>query len=287
MTNSQLANPGVENSSLFKSESEIFGNNGMASTLKKSQASPNKSPPTKNKQEEKSPTAVVQSIPPLIKQQPPPVGEGENRLETPYTFWFSARGRGAKNKTSAGDFEHSIKQIVTVSSVEQFWRAYSRVIQPNELNGRCDIHLFKFGIRPMWEDEANKNGGKWQVRLKKGIATRCWENLILAMVGEQFACGNEICGAVVSVRYHTEDIVGIWNRTATNMAVISQIRDVVKRVLNLPTSSIMEYKEHYESIKDASNRQNAFNQQHHASHHNGHHSNGPRRPDPDFRRNKN
>lgn len=108
----------------------------------------------------------------------------------------------------------------------------------------------------MWEDEANKNGGKWQVRLKKGIATRCWENLILAMVGEQFACGNEICGAVVSVRYHTEDIVGIWNRTATNMAVISQIRDVVKRVLNLPTSSIMEYKEHYESIKDASNRQN-------------------------------
>lgn len=209
-------------------------------------------------------------IPSVIPSKPPPVGENENPLSSAYTFWFSQRGRSAKNKTSAGDFEQNIKYICSVSSVEQFWRAYSRIIQPNELTGRCDIHLFKFGIRPMWEDEANKNGGKWQVRLKKGVATRCWENLILAMVGEQFACGDEICGAVVSVRYHTEDIVGVWNRTATNLAIITQIRDIMKRVLNLPTSSIMEYKEHFESIKDASNRQNNYSQ-HQAS---GHHSNG-------------
>lgn len=24
-----------------------------------------------------------------------------------------------------------------------------------------DIHLFKKGIKPMWEDPANKKGGKW------------------------------------------------------------------------------------------------------------------------------
>jgi translation initiation factor 4E len=73
--------------------------------------------------------------------------------------------------------------------------------RPQDLNGHADIHLFKDGIRPLWEDDANKNGGKWIVRLKKGLANRCWENLILAILGEQFMVGEEICGAVISVRF--------------------------------------------------------------------------------------
>ena len=35
---------------------------------------------------------------------------------------------------------------------------------------------------------------------RKGLSSRCWENLVLAMLGEQFMVGEEICGAVVSVR---------------------------------------------------------------------------------------
>ncbi|XP_072905087.1 very-long-chain 3-oxoacyl-CoA reductase-B-like isoform X2 [Hemitrygon akajei] len=32
------------------------------------------------------------------------------------------------------------------------------------------------------QDEANKNGGKWIIRLRKGLASRFWENIILAML---------------------------------------------------------------------------------------------------------
>ncbi|CAN0476233.1 unnamed protein product, partial [Laminaria digitata] len=46
-----------------------------------------------------------------------------------------------------------------------------------------------------------QRGGQLLVRLKKGLASRAWENLVLAIIGEQFDVGNEICGAVVSVRY--------------------------------------------------------------------------------------
>lgn len=204
----------------------------------------------------------VSQVPSIIQHKPPPLGENENPLETPYTFWFTQRGRGAKNKpNTAGDFEQNIRYITSVSSVEQFWRVYTHLVQPSELNGRCDIHVFRYGIRPMWEDEQNKEGGKWIVRLRKGFATRCWENLVLAMLGEQFLVGSEICGAVVSVRYHTEDIVSIWNRNASNQGVINQIRDIMKRVLNLPNNTIMEYKAHKESIKDASNRQQVQREQ--------------------------
>ncbi|XP_055771553.1 eukaryotic translation initiation factor 4E type 2-like, partial [Salvelinus fontinalis] len=85
--------------------------------------------------------------------------------------------------------------------VEQFWKFYSHLVRPGDLTGHSDFHLFKEGIKPMWEDEANKNGGKWIIRLRKGLASRFWENIILAMLGEQFMVGEEICGVVVSIRF--------------------------------------------------------------------------------------
>lgn len=120
-------------------------------------------------------------------------------------------------------------------------------------------------------------GGKWIIRLRKGLASRCWENLILAMLGEQFMVGEEICGAVVSVRFQVkprnadthcfhlvthcqlrhgfsasclqEDIISIWNKTASDQATTARIRDTLRRVLNLPPNTIMEYKTHTDSIK--------------------------------------
>ena len=52
------------------------------------------------------------------------------------------------------------------------------------------------GVKPTWEDPANKQGGKWMIRLKKGLASSYWEEIVLAIIGEQFDVGNEICGAV-------------------------------------------------------------------------------------------
>ncbi|KAG2462267.1 CAN10 protein, partial [Polypterus senegalus] len=126
-------------------------------------------------------------------------GAGEHPLQYNYTFWYSRRTPG--RPTSSQSYEQNIKQIGTFASVEQFWRFYSHMVRPGDLTGHSDFHLFKEGIKPMWEDDANKNGGKWIIRLRKGLASRCWENLILAMLGEQFMVGEEICGAVVSVRF--------------------------------------------------------------------------------------
>lgn len=44
-------------------------------------------------------------------------------------------------------------------------------------------------------------GGRFQLKLKKGLVDRCWENLLLALLGEQFMVGEEICGVVVSVKF--------------------------------------------------------------------------------------
>lgn len=49
---------------------------------------------------------------------------------------------------------------------------------------------------------------------------------VLAIIGEQFNVGNEICGAVISVRYN-EDIISLWNRNADNDVALTAIRCVL------------------------------------------------------------
>lgn len=46
-----------------------------------------------------------------------------------------------------------------------------------------------------------------------------------------------------------EDIISIWNKTASDQATTARIRDTLRRVLNLPPNTIMEYKTHTDSIK--------------------------------------
>nr|CAG4650416.1 EOG090X0BMA [Sida crystallina] len=138
---------------------------------------------------------------------PVQVPANENRLQFTYCLWFSRRAPGKHSAPQS--FDQNLKIVGRFASVEQFWSTYCHIVRPCELTGHSDFHLFKDGIKPMWEDDANRCGGKWIVRLRKGLASRCWENLILAMLGEQFMVGDEICGAVVSIRFAV--IISLFN----------------------------------------------------------------------------
>ena len=93
------------------------------------------------------------------------------------------------------------------------------------------------------------------VRLKKGLSTHYWEELIIAIIGEQFDVGHEICGAVVSVR-NNEDIISVWNKNAENTEAKNKIRDQMRRILKLPAFINVEYKKHQDSIVDKSSFRN-------------------------------
>ena len=46
-----------------------------------------------------------------------------------------------------------------------------------------------------------------------------------------------------------EDIISVWNRVANDQATTNRIRDTLRRVLNLPPTTILEYKNHGDSLK--------------------------------------
>ena len=118
-----------------------------------------------------------------------------------------------------------------------------------------DYHLFKEGISPLWEDEANAKGGKWMVRLRKGLASEKWEALILALVGDSTGIGEEICGCVASIRYQ-EDIIAVWNRDAADEEKKTRISEAMRVALDLPKGTVLEYKEHNASLRDNSSFRN-------------------------------
>ncbi|KAK9664652.1 hypothetical protein RND81_14G058500 [Saponaria officinalis] len=154
---------------------------------------------------------------------------GLHPLKHKFVFWHTRRAPGARTQTP---YQESIKQLADFSTVEGFWVCYCHFTPPSSLPSPTDLHLLKAGIRPSWEDSANCNGGKWIIRFKKAVSGRFWEDLVLALVGDQLDYGEDVCGAVLSVRFN-EDIVSVWNKNASDHQAVMALRDAITRHLKL------------------------------------------------------
>ncbi|KAI0471890.1 translation initiation factor eIF4e [Xylariaceae sp. FL0804] len=167
-----------------------------------------------------------------------------NPLRETWFFWYRPPITKANGYI---EYEKTLHPMMKVSTVEDFWKAYAYLKRPSSLPTVSDYHLFKKGIRPIWEDDENKHGGKWILRLKKGVADRYYEDLLMACVGDQFGDeADEVCGIVLSMR-NGEDVLSIWTRS-TGQKVL-KIRETMRRVLNSPPDTRIEFKSHDQSMQ--------------------------------------
>ncbi|KAL0566905.1 hypothetical protein V5O48_015089, partial [Marasmius crinis-equi] len=131
----------------------------------------------------------------------------------------------------SNDYEAGLTVIGTFHTVEQFCRYFNWLKPPSKLEKNSNYHLFKEGIKPMWEDPANKDGGKWVLTMKNNPALldRCWSWVAMALVGEELEEDmDEICGAVVSLRSKV-DRIQVWTRSKEDVERINGIgRKLVK-----------------------------------------------------------
>ncbi|KAJ9563457.1 hypothetical protein OSB04_008617 [Centaurea solstitialis] len=162
-------------------------------------------------------------------------------LEHSWTFWFDTPA--AKSKQVA--WGSSMRPIYTFSTVEEFWSTntrmeptsfsflswehefvlhaetcskcslYNNIHRPSKLATGADFYCFKDKIEPKWEDPVCANGGKWTMTFTKTKSDISWLYTLLAMIGEQFDHGDDICGAVVNVRQRQEKI-SLWTKNAAN-----------------------------------------------------------------------
>ncbi|KAJ7631018.1 eukaryotic translation initiation factor 4E class I [Roridomyces roridus] len=133
-------------------------------------------------------------------------------------------------KTPGPQTPGDIKRVISFDSVEEFGGAlYNNIVPPSQLPQKANYYLFKDGIIPAWEDEANKNGGKWSIQLPKdknrAHVDKMWLYTMLAAIGETFdpsltatdpsgsPPNSLITGVIVSTRPQFYRL-SIWTRLA-------------------------------------------------------------------------
>ncbi|KAJ6460634.1 translation initiation factor eIF 4e-like domain-containing protein [Mycena sanguinolenta] len=273
------------------SQSRFLAISASSSTSSTSSALSNTAPaqPTRTRSTSKhfSTSVSIASLPSSADAQVEETGVPTPRvhpLRTTWVFYFRQH-RAPGNKIVS--YEEGIKRVSAFSSVESFWALQTHLTPPSALLPTTDYLLFHAGVqRPVWEDPVNVQGGKWIVRLRKGVADRVWESLVCAVVGDAFAgCRGEaereaeaageapkenvhgtnaedgeefpeICGCTISVR-QSEDIISLWNRVDQDVRVRERIRDTLRQVLGLPPSTVMEYKSNNDSMQDKSSFRNS------------------------------
>lgn len=124
---------------------------------------------------------VKMTLASMIANSPPPTPSTLSSsvslpLQCSWSFWYLIRH--TRNAVQSTNYENNLHLIGTVTTAEEFWAVQGHMRRPAELPTNSDYQLFRTGVKPAWEDPANERGGKWILRLRKGIAGRLWEHLV-------------------------------------------------------------------------------------------------------------
>jgi len=182
-------------------------------------------------------------------------------LEYEWTFWYDKRPLAQKRvRGEQESYENNLRDIGTFGTVEDFWRYYNHMVKPSKIDNNSNYHLFKKGVKPMWEDSANVKGGKWVLTVKGDksgdLADIIWENVVLSLVGETLDVDNELCGAVYSKR-KGGDRIAVWNRNRENEDGILGIGRKLKQFAGVDVSKIQtSYQNHEDSMKSGASYTN-------------------------------
>ena len=161
-------------------------------------------------------------------------------LEFEWSFWFFKNNRDS-------DWKDNIILLTSVDNVEDFWSIYNHLRPVNDLHEGCDYMFFKKGIQPMWEDDKNRDGGRWLISFDREQRQAClekhWQNTLLSLIGSQYDKEHELInGAVVNVRYKA-DKLALWTKHYKEEAAQYKIGKRFKRILSI-TDDLLVYEIH-------------------------------------------
>ena len=106
----------------------------------------------------------------------------------------------------------SYKIIYTFDSVEEAIALTETI--PEKMVQNCMMFLMRDGIKPLWEDPENKNGGSFSYKvMNKGVA-EIWKNMFYSIIGETITDNKKIHlnGLTISPKKNF-CIIKIWTKT--------------------------------------------------------------------------
>ncbi|KAJ6232837.1 hypothetical protein M0813_04363 [Anaeramoeba flamelloides] len=148
-------------------------------------------------------------------------------LHNKWTMWVDGF-------TSSKKWGEDLTRIFDFETLEDFWALYNNLCTVVELKTGANFRLFKYGIKPEWEDEHNQKGGRWSLKLTQSgeKLEPIWLDTMLSMIGEHYQPSGEICGAVLSKRRGV-DRISLWTKTSDQQKTQENIGKKWKQEINV------------------------------------------------------
>ncbi|XP_002099756.2 eukaryotic translation initiation factor NCBP [Drosophila yakuba] len=165
--------------------------------------------------------------------------EPQHPLNSCWTLWYLENDR-------TKSWEDMLHEVTSFDTVENFWSLITHIKPPSELKVGSDYCMFKKGVRPMWEDEANVHGGRWVINLNKNTKLdldNFWMDSMLCLIGEACEHADTLCGVVVNIRGKTNKI-SIWTADGGNEAAVLEIGRVLREGLRMDSVYVLKYQLH-------------------------------------------
>jgi hypothetical protein len=196
-----------------------------------------------------------------------------------WDFWHDRQDRGqintnnpqspSANNTTTVDstaYEERLVRLASVNDIRSFWNLFNN-FDTTLLPLRDSVHLFKRGVKPIWEDPRNAQGGSWTFRVPKQLAPEFWKEVCMLAIGEQLQAAveeegvttfrDDICGVSLGVRFGSM-LVQIWNRDGSHEEGVRRILETVWGGLSpglQPREGSFYYKRHNEHAAFAAGKQ--------------------------------
>merc|ERR1719198_1670858 len=104
-------------------------------------------------------------------------------LQSEWVWWFD----NPKLKAETESWEDNLKPVHAFQTVEDFWCLFNNMVAPKRLSAGSNYHLFKQGIKPMWEDPTNRQGGKWVLTIPKARKNQVDQWWMYTVIDLQFS----------------------------------------------------------------------------------------------------
>eukprot|EP00747_Dinoflagellata_sp_TGD_P167360 gnl/TRDRNA2_/TRDRNA2_191609_c0_seq1.p1 gnl/TRDRNA2_/TRDRNA2_191609_c0~~gnl/TRDRNA2_/TRDRNA2_191609_c0_seq1.p1 ORF type:complete len:269 (+),score=69.71 gnl/TRDRNA2_/TRDRNA2_191609_c0_seq1:63-869(+) len=136
-----------------------------------------------------------------------------HHLQDTWSFWvYLPNGNGSLDKEN---WQNSQANVFSFATIEEFWQLNNNIQSPSKL-GVVDLSYFKRGIKPAWEEEPCKGGGRWLAKLSNigpKEVDELWLALVFSVIGETLVeVGSQcLCGIVASIRLQkSKSKVAVW-----------------------------------------------------------------------------
>eukprot|EP01089_Gocevia_fonbrunei_P014897 TRINITY_DN4218_c0_g1_i4.p1 TRINITY_DN4218_c0_g1~~TRINITY_DN4218_c0_g1_i4.p1 ORF type:complete len:477 (-),score=81.90 TRINITY_DN4218_c0_g1_i4:4-1434(-) len=173
-----------------------------------------------------------------------------NDLQHSWAFWCEQDDRrDVQRGQSSKSYLQRLNKLTAFSQFEDFISNWNSIVA-EQLPLCSALYLFKSGIRPLWEDRANSEGGKvvFNVEPKEDYlkALDMYLRINVLVISSQIR-NKGVCGTSLTLR-STGSVISIWNSKSKDKDHVKTIIDIVSGHLGLKPKEFV-YRRHKKSIR--------------------------------------